>query len=342
MTISAPSSTEVSSDSLLELGFGFCSSKVLLTAIELGVFGVLAAGPVEGTALARRLGLHERSARDFLDALVALRLLDRERGEYRNAPSADAFLDPAKPAYIGGIFEMANARLYPCWRSLTEALRTGRPQNELENGDDVFGALYADPASLRQFLHGMSGVSAGIASVLADRFPWARYGTVIDIGCAQGRVPAELARRHPHLSGGGFDLPPVGPIFDDYVAAAGLSDRLRFYPGDFFTDPLPEADVLIFGQVLHDWGLEEKRALLDSAYRALPSGGAVVVYDAIIDDERRHNTFGFLVSLTMALETERGFDYTGADCLGWLRRAGFGSGYVEQLTGAHSMAVGIK
>jgi hypothetical protein len=342
MTISAPSSTEISPESLLELGFGFCASKALLTAVELGVFGALAAGPVEGTVLARRLRLHARSARDFLDALVALRLLDREHDKYRNTQITDVFLDPAKSSYIGGAFEMANARLYPFWGSLTEALRTGRPRSEAKDGGDLFTAVYADPTALRQFLGAMTGLSTCLATVLADRFPWARYGTVIDIGAAQGCVPIQLVQRHPHLSGGGFDLPPVGPIFDDYVAAAGLSNRLRFYPGDFFADPLPTADVLVFGHILHDWGLEEKQTLLDSAYRALPAGGAVVIYDAIIDDERKHNAFGLLSSLNMAIETERGFDYTGAECRSWLRRAGFGSSYVEQLSAVHSMVVGIK
>lgn len=181
-----------------------------------------------------------------------------------------------------------------------------------------------------------------MAAVLADRFPWTRYGTVIDVGAAEGCVPVRLARQHPHPTGGGFDLPPVGPVLEQYVAAASLSSRLRFYPGDFFRDPLPAADVLILGHVLHDWGLEDKLALLHAAYQALPAGGAVIVYDQMIDDERRHHAAGLLASLNMALETEQGFDYTGADCRAWLQRTGFRSPYLEHLTGPVSTVVGLK
>jgi hypothetical protein len=117
---------------------------------------------------------------------------------------------------------------------------------------------------------------------------------------------------------------------------------LRFYPGDFFEDPLPTADVLVMGHILHDWGLEEKRLLLQKAYEALPEGGALVVYEALIDDERRENAFGLLASLNMLIETPAGFDYTGADCRSWMRDTGFRESHVEHLVGPDSMVVGIK
>jgi hypothetical protein len=134
----------------------------------------------------------------------------------------------------------------------------------------------------------------------------------------------------------------VGPLFEEYVAAAGLTDRLRFYPGDFFSDDLPSADVLIMGHILHDWNMDEKRLLLQKAHAALPDGGALIVYEAIIDDDRRENTQGLLMSLNMLIETRGGFDYTGADCQGWMREAGFGETYVQHLLGPDSMVVGIK
>src|SRR5262249_59682382 len=112
-------------------------------------------------------------------------------------------------------------------------------------------------------------------------------------------------------------------IFDGHVASLGLGERLSFTAGDFFTDPLPPADVLVMGHILHDWNLDEKRLLLRKAYDALPKGGALIVYDAIIDDGRRSNTFGLLMSLNMLIETPGGFDYTGADCRAWMRQAGF-------------------
>ncbi len=327
---------------ILQLGTAFWGSKTLLSAVELGVFTTLGEGPQDGAMLEGKLGLHPRAARDFLDALVALGMLERDGERYANTAATDAFLDRAKPSYLGGMIEMLNARLYPFWGSLTEALRTGQPQNEIKTGGDFFATLYADPDRLEQFAAAMTGISTGTALALAATFPWQRYHSVVDVGAAQGAVPVQLALAHPHLRAGGFDLPPVGPIFDAYAARFGLSNRVTFHPGDFFTDPLPAADVLVMGHILHDWDLPEKRELLAKAYDALPAGGALVVYDAVIDDERRENAFGLLMSLNMIIETPGGFDYTGADCRGWMHDAGFSETSVEHLVGPDSMVIGIK
>ncbi len=332
----------VSPDGIVQLGLGFWGSKTLLSGVELGLFTVLARGPLTADELATELRLHPRGTLDFLDALVALGMLERDGGRYRNTPSTDVFLDSAKPSYIGGMLEMANARLYPFWGSLTEALRTGLPQNEAKVGQNFFEALYQDQGRLRQFLHAMTGFSMGSARAVAEKFPWDRYKTIMDIGTAEGCVPVQVALRHSHLTGGGFDLPPVQPTFDDYVVSSGLSDRLRFYPGDFFADPLPSADVLVMGHILHDWNLDEKLVLLRKAYEALPEGGALVVYETIIDDDRRANATGLLMSLNMLIETPGGFDYTGADCRSWMTKVGFRDTYVEPLAGPESMVVGIK
>ena len=329
-------------DGIMQLGLGFWSAKTLLSAVELGLFTALAAGPASRDELQARLGLHARSAADFLDALVALGMLERQGSVYRNTPATDLYLDRTKSTYLGGVLEMANARLYGFWGGLTEALRTGRPQNEAKHGGSFFAALYADPVRLEGFLKAMTGLSAPIAAAIAARFPWADHRTLIDIGTAQGGLPVTIASTHPHLTGGGFDLPVVEPIFARHVAAHGLADRLRFHPGDFLRDPLPSADVLVMGHILHDWDLDEKRAILAKAHAALPPGGALIVYDMMIDDERRRNAAGLLMSLNMLIETPGGFDYTGADCMGWLQEAGFRETRVEHLAGAYSMAVGIR
>jgi hypothetical protein len=294
-------------------------------------------------AIAERLSLHPRAVRDFLDALVSLRMLGRDaEGRYSNTPEADMFLDRGKTSYLGGMLEMANARLYPFWGSLTEALRTGRPQNEAKSGGNFFEALYADPERLEGFLSAMTGLSLGAARAIAQKFPWSDYRTFMDIGGAQGGVPVQVALAHPHLTGGIFDLPTVGPVFEKYVAQHGLTSRLRFQPGDFFNDPLPSADVLVMGHILHDWNMEEKRMLLRKAFEALPQGGALIVFEALIDDDRRENAFGLLMSLNMLIETPGGFDYTGADCSRWMREAGFRQTRVEHLVGPDSMVIGIK
>jgi hypothetical protein len=333
----------VTPDKIMQLGLGFWGSKTLLSAVELGLFTELAKRAMSAEAIAERLNLDPRALRDFLDALVSLRMLERNAGGlYSNAPEADMFLDRAKPSYIGGMLEMANTRLYPFWGSLTEALRTGRPQNEAKSGGNFFEALYADPERLEEFLSAMTGLSLGAARAISQKFPWSDYRTFIDIGGAQGGVPVQVALAHTHLTGGIFDLPAVGPVFEKYVARHGLSDRLRFYAGDFFNDPLPQADVLVMGHILHDWDMGEKRMLLKKAFEALPAGGALIVHEALIDDERRENTFGLLMSLNMLIETPGGFDYTGADCSQWMREAGFRETKVEHLVGPDSMVIGIK
>jgi hypothetical protein len=333
---------QIGPDAILQLGLGFWGSKALLSAVELGLFTTLAQGPLTGKALMAELGLQPRGTIDFLDALVSLEMLERSGETYSNTAATDIFLDRNKPSYVGGILEMANARLYPFWGSLTEALRTGHPQNEAKVGENFFAALYQDSERLKQFLHAMTGISMGAALAVADKFPWDRHHTVIDIGTAAGCVPVQLALRHSHLTGGGFDLAPCSAVFDEYVSSFGLADRLRFYPGDFFVDPLPSADVLVMGHILHDWNLEEKLMLLRKAHQALPAGGALIVYESIIDDERRTNTFGLLMSVNMLIETQEGFDYTSADCRSWMADIGFRDTYVEPLVGPDSMIVGIK
>ena len=327
----------------MQTGLAFWASKTLLSAVEMGLFTELAGRPESLEAVQGRLGLHPRSARDFLDALVALGLLGRENGVYSNTPATDLFLDKKKPSYVGGILEMANQRLYGHWSHLTEGLRTGQPQNELRGGGQpLFETLYADPARLKNFLKAMTGLSHGSALAIAAKFPFKNYKSVCDVGAAQGDTAAQIALAHPHLNVFGFDLPEVGPIFEEYAAQLRLDGRITFLPGSFFDSPLPKADVIVMGHILHDWDLETKKMLIRKAYDALPEGGAYIVYEMMIDDDRSKNAIGLLASLNMLIETYGGFDYSGADCQGWMREIGFRETRVEQLVGPDSMVVGIK
>ena len=334
---------ELRPDHILQVGMGFLASKTVLSAVEMGLFTELANHSQSLETLQGRLGLHRRSARDFLDTLVALKFLERRDGTYSNTPAAEFFLDKHKPSYIGGILEMANHRLYPFWGQLTTALRTGAPQNESKDGGpDPFVALYADPARLKDFLRAMTGVSHGANMAIARKFPWHQYRTAVDVGTAQGDLITQVGLANQHIEGIGFDLPAVGPIFEEYVEANGLSARVKFAPGSFFEQPLPKADAVMMGHVLHDWDLETKRMLIAKAWEALPPGGAFIVYESIIDDDRSSNAFGLLMSLNMLIETAGGFDFTGNDCAGWMKEAGFRETRITHLAGPDSMVVGIK
>lgn len=342
-TATASSTTAAPSpDHIMQIGMGFMASKTVLSAVEMEVFTELAKGPESLESLTGRLGLHPRSSRDFLDTLVALGFLERENGQYRNTPSSDVFLDKHKPSYIGGILEMANKRLYGHWSRLTTGIRTGENQNEATGAEEPFAALYADPTRLRGFLRAMTGISHGANMTIAAKFPWDRYKTAADCGTAQGDLIVQVALKNAHLKGIGFDLPEVAPVFEEYVEHNGLASRVQFRAGSFFTDPLPKVDVIMMGHILHDWNLDEKRMLIRKAYEAIPEGGAFIAYDTIIDDDRRKNVFGLLMSLNMLIETPGGFDYTGADCVSWIKEAGFREARVEHLVGPDSMVIGIK
>jgi alkyl hydroperoxide reductase subunit AhpC/2-polyprenyl-3-methyl-5-hydroxy-6-metoxy-1,4-benzoquinol methylase len=345
--IGQQSTTALNPSSILQTAFGFWNSKVLLTAVELGVFTKLAGRRLTGAELGAELKFHPRAITDFFDALVAMKFLDREgngpEARYFNTPEGALFLDEASPRYVGGILVMLNARLFKFWNDLPAALRTGQPQNEIKHGQKgMFEELYSDQPRLEQFMGAMTGLSRINFEAFAGKFDFSKYQTVCDVGGATGLLSIEVARRNSHLNCISFDLPPVEPIAKKHIAAAGLDARISTASGDFFKDPLPRADVITMGMILHDWNLEKKRHLIRSAYDALPPGGALVAIEALIDDERRENTQGLLMSLNMLIEFGDAFDYSGADFKKWCGEAGFKRFEVIHLAGPSSAAVAYK
>jgi hypothetical protein len=313
---------------ILQTAFGFWSSKALLTAVEMGVFTKLANRRLTGAELGSELGLHARGTKDFFDALVAMKFLGREgngpSARYFNTPSGLMYLDERSPRYVGGIMVMLNARLFKYWHDLPEGLRTGKPQNEVKHGQKtIFEELYAELPKLEQFMGAMTGLSRINFEAFAEKFNFAPFKTLCDIGGATGLLSIEAAKRHPHLKCISFDLPPVEPIAHKSIAAAGLANRITTASGDFFKDPLPKADMITMGMILHDWNLEKKLHLIRAAYEALPAGGALVAIEALIDDARRENVFGLLMSLNMLIEFGDAFDYSGEDFREWCSEVGF-------------------
>ncbi len=332
---------------ILQVGMGFWASKTLLSAVELELFTLLSGAELSGDDIAGKLGLHDRSRYDFLDALVALGLLDRTgngtTAVYSNTNETALFLDKSSPAYLGGILEMANDRLYGFWDSLTEALRTGLPQNEIKTGaPGLFEGVYADPERLRVFLDGMQGIQLGAFGALCATLDLAAHPTFCDVGGANGTLGVMLASANPDITGVIFDLPPVAPIAEANVARHSLADRVSVAAGDFFTDDLPSADVYFMGNILHDWSEDEKQALIVKAFESLPPGGMLVAIENVIDDDRRENAFGLLMSLNMLIELPAGFDYTGAQFDTWARAAGFARTEVRHLAGPTSAAIAYK
>lgn len=330
---------------ILQIGMGFWGSKALLSAVELELFTALGQEGMTGAQVGDRLGLHPRGLYDFLDTLVSLNLLEREgsghTARYLNTPETGAYLDKKSPMYLGGILEMANDRLYGYWDNLTTALRTGEPQSEVAQGDDLFETLYADEQRLEQFLRAMQGIQMGNFLALAEKIDFSKYRTYCDVGGANGTLAAIVAKRHPHLSCASFDLPSVRPIAMRHVEALG-APQVKVLEGSFFEDPLPRADVITMGNVLHDWNEESKKALVKKAHDAVSDGGLFIAIENVIDDERRANTFGLLMSLNMLVETPGGFDYSGAQFDAWALEAGFQQTEVVPLAGPSSAAVAYK
>lgn len=344
MTATLP---QLDPDYILQTAFAFWSSKVLLTAVDFGVFTKLAGRRVTGETLGAELGMHPRGIADFFDALVAMRFLDREgngpSAKYFNTPGASLYLDQNSPRYVGGWLVMLNNRLFNFWHSLPEALQTGRPQNETKHGQKgIFEELYAELPKLEQFMGAMTGLSRINFEAFATRFNFSNFKTLCDVGGATGLLSIEVAKKHSHLRCTSFDLPPVEPIARKHIAAAGLSDRIGTASGDFFKDPLPRADIITMGMILHDWNLEKKMHLIRAAYDALPPGGALVAIEALIDDARRENVFGLLMSLNMLIEFGDAFDYSAADFRGWCSEVGFQRFEVLHLAGPSSAAIAYK
>lgn len=332
---------------ILQTGTGFWASKTLLAAIRFELFTVLAKGPLSGQEIRERLHLHPRSLYDFLDVLTALGFLQREgllqNAVYSNTADTGFFLDKNKPSYIGGILEMVNNRLYEFWGRLEEGLQTGLPQNEIRSGSpNVFEGLYKDPVKLEEFVKAMGNFQAGNFMAFAAQFDFSPYKTLTDTGGAGGLLSAQVALHQPHMQCISFDLPPVEPIARATVRQLGVEDRVKCISGDFFRDELPKADIVVMGNILHDWNEEQKLQLFRKAYDALPPGGAFVAIENVIDNDRNKNAFGLLMSLNMLIETSGGFDYTQADFERWATQTGFTSTAIIPLTGPTSAAIAYK
>ncbi|MBB6174248.1 8-O-methyltransferase [Nocardiopsis mwathae] len=323
---------------VMDIASGFWRARALFSGVELGLFTQLAKGPATETELSQVLGLHPSAARDFFDALVALGLLNRNDDRYENSPAAHRYLDKEKDSYVGGFFTFMSHALYPGWQRLTELLRSGSRQEGVDSFDD----WYRDLDQVRGFMDAMDSVSAPVTLELIGRFDWGAYESFADLGGARGNLAGHLAKAHPHLRGTCLDVPALRPLFDEHMAKLGTSDRIGFQGADFRSDPLPEADVLIFGHVLHDWDEETRILLVKRAFDAIRPGGALLIYEELLDDDRRGPARSLLMSLNMRLVRSGGSEYTVGECRSWLKAAGFTGISVENLTATERLVVARK
>jgi len=327
---------------IIELSMAFCAAKVLFTAVDLELFDRLAERSMTAKAIGVKLGLSGRAVPEFLEALVRLDLLERRDGTYHNSTLSAQYLTRDSSAYLGHFLDRTNRVLYPAWDRFGDALRTGEAQLDQPRAEgNMFVNLYRDPDGMRNFLAMMDALTSVIGPVLAQAVEWSRYRSVVDVGGARGNLLAGLLQAHPHLSARVFDLPPVEPAFQERMAELSMTGRVEFTGGDFFTDPLPAADVLIFGHVLEDWSPEQRQQLVKNAYQAVRPGGALLVYDPMLDEELS-GLVNVLTSLTMLVATKGGSEYTSANCREWMRQAGFTSTSASALGSSDILVIGYK
>lgn len=338
---------QVDPSKIMQIGMGFWASKTLLTGVNIGLFTLLAKGELSGNDIKSKLKLNDRGLYDFLDTLVALGFIERrglrETALYSNSEDTDLFLDKAKPTYCGGILELANNRLYPNWNYLEDGLKTGLSYDQLKpDSKPLFEEVYSSSEKLTEFLSAMGGLQMGNFIALSNTFDFSNYTTLCDIGGAGGYLSAQVVINNNHMNCTSFDLPQVTPIAAENLKNMGLNDRVTALSGDFFKEEFPKADVITMGNILHDWGTEDKKMLIQKAYNALPQGGSLIVIENVIDNNRSENAFGLMMSLNMLLETSEGYDFSAADFKIWAREIGFKDINTMQLTGPASAIIALK
>jgi 2-polyprenyl-3-methyl-5-hydroxy-6-metoxy-1,4-benzoquinol methylase len=335
---------------IMQIGMGFWASKVLLSAVRFKLFTFLGDGRKRTSEIKDHLKLQTttRHVCDWLDALVSMGFLQRdglmEGASYSNTPTAAMFLDRSKPTYMGGILQMANNRLYRFWGDLEEGLLTGRPQNESKYGNmHFFEELYKNPESLHEFMDAMSGFQAGNFMSLVNTFDFSKYKTIADLGGADGFLCCTIASHHPGVTCTTYDLPPVKPVADERIARSKLQDRVKAATIDIDkAAAFPSADVIIMGNILHGYNEESKQQVIRKVYEALNDGGVFIAIENVIDNERRKNAMGLMMSLNMLIENGDGFDYTHEDFEVWAKTAGFPRIEALPLTGPTSAAIAYK
>ncbi len=335
---------------IMQIGMGFWASKTLLAAVRFKLFTLLSGNKLSAADIKKELGLEttDRHVFDWLDTLVTLGFLQRDGllhdALYHNSTDTDFFLDTKKPSYMGGILEMGNSRLYRFWGDLEEGLKTGKPQNEskLASNMNFFEDLYKDADKLHEFMNAMSGIQTGNFMALVNKFDFGKYHTLADIGGADGGLAIQVCLNHPGIKCITYDLAPVEPLAKSKIARFNLSNRIEALSGDILKDDLPSAEIITMGNILHGFNEETKQLVIKKVFDALPENGVFIAIENIIDEERKQNAFGLMMSLNMLIENGDAFDYTPSDFSQWVKDAGFKRVEIIPLAVPTSAAIAYK
>jgi acetylserotonin O-methyltransferase len=324
---------------ILDLLEAFRRSKTMFAAIALGVFDRLATGSAALDELARDLRADADALQRLLDACVYLGLLQCEAGHYGNTPTASAYLTSTSPRRLTGYARYSNTALWQLWAHLEDAVREGTNRWQQTFGWDgpIFDHFFRTPADLREFLMGMQGQGLISSPAVVAAFDLHRFHRLVDLGGGTGHLSIAACRRYPELHAVVFDMPGTQNLAGELVAATEVANRVELHAGDFFADELPEADLYAMGRIVHDWSEAKIDRLLQKIHDRLPEGGALLLAEKLLNDDRAGPAQAVFQSLNMLVCTE-GKERTLAEYAELLRRAGFAN--VEgQRTGAPMDAV---
>jgi acetylserotonin N-methyltransferase len=310
---------------VLDLLQAFRCSKVMFAAVALGVFDALAAEPRPPTDLANALKVNADALERLLDACVGLDLLQRDRSGYRNTPAAAAYLCQTSPHRLTGYINYSNEFLWKLWGNLEDAVREGtnRWQQTFGWEGPIFAHFFRTEEAKREFLMGMHGYGLISSPQVVTAFDLSSFRRLVDLGGATGHLAVAACRRYPALEAVVFDLPEALPLAEELVGTSGVADRIRLIAGDFFTAALPEGDLYAVGRILHDWSEEKILRLLERIFARLPAGGALLIAEKLLDEDRSGPRLAHMQSLNMLTCTE-GKERTLAEYEGLLKRTGFG------------------
>jgi SAM-dependent methyltransferase len=250
----------------------------------------------------------------------------------------DAFLDPEKDTYLGEFVEQIAGSFEQAWGQLVTGLRTGEVEVQRRGG---FLRKSHQDARSRRFIAVMDRLVTRIGEELLAQVDWDGVTDFIDLGGARGQLAAVVKQAQPHVRASSYDVPDAEAFFDEHMADLGLTGEVGFVGGDLLADPIPAADVFVYGQVLHGWDDPEREVLVKRAYEALRPGGVLMVYDRMIDDDRLDER-RLLYSLYMRLVSPAGSEYRSADCQEWLCKAGFRDVTAKQLLNTHTVVIGRR
>jgi acetylserotonin O-methyltransferase len=291
---------------VLDLMEAFRRSKTMFAAVSIGVFDELADGPQTLSTLTASLAANEDALGRLLDACVCLQLLERQGDAYANTPAAAAFLCQQSPQRLTGYINFSNTVMWQLWSHLEDAVREGTHRWQQTYGWDgpIFASFFKTEESLHEFLMGMNGYGLISSPHVVGAFNLSGYHRLVDLGGATGHLAIEACRRYSHLQATVFDLPDAMPLARTTIDGSGVADRIELVPGDFFQDELPEGDLYALGRILHDWNEEKIICLLEKIYARLPEGGALLIAEKLITEERDGPRWALMQSLNMLTCTE--------------------------------------